>query len=102
MPGFGPPVLNEAGYSLLSSGRVADAVAVFEANVALYPADANAYDSLAEAQMAAGLKDKSIANYRKSLELNPGNDNAVRMLARMGADGPPVIPLCPCAAGSTR
>ncbi|MEO5820677.1 MAG: serine hydrolase, partial [Vicinamibacteraceae bacterium] len=76
--GFGPPVLNEAGYSLLSGRRTAEAVAVFEANRDLYPADANAYDSLAEAQMAAGLKDASIANYRKSLELNPRNDNARR------------------------
>jgi CubicO group peptidase (beta-lactamase class C family) len=70
-PGFGPRVLNEAGYSLLSAGRTADAVTVFEANVALYPRDANAYDSLAEAQMAAGLKDASIANYRRSRELTP-------------------------------
>ena len=58
---------------------------MFEANVVLYPTDANAYDSLAEAQMAAGLKDKSIANYRKSLELDPANENAVKMLERMGA-----------------
>jgi CubicO group peptidase (beta-lactamase class C family) len=82
--GFGPPVLNEAGYGLLSSGRTADAVTVFETNVALHPADANAYDSLAEAQMAAGLKDQSIANYRKSLELNPANSRAARVLERMG------------------
>ena len=83
--GFGPRVLNEAGYSLLSGGRTADAVAVFAANVALHPMDANAYDSLAEAQMAAGLKDASIANYRKSLELDPANDRAVRMLETIGA-----------------
>ena len=83
--GFGPTVLNEAGYGLLSAGRTADAMAVFEANVALYPMDANAYDSLAEAQLAAGLKDKSIANYRKSLALDPANENAVKMLERMGA-----------------
>ena len=83
--GFGPTVLNEAGYGLLSGGRTADAIRVFEANVALYPTDANAYDSLAEAQMAAGLKDRSIVNYRKSLALDPANENAVKMLERMGA-----------------
>jgi CubicO group peptidase (beta-lactamase class C family) len=81
---FGPSVLNEAGYGLLTGGRTADAVKVFEANVAIHPTDANAYDSLAEAQMAAGLKEQSIANYRKSLELDPANDRAVRMLERMG------------------
>jgi CubicO group peptidase (beta-lactamase class C family) len=87
--GFGPPVLNQAGYSLLSAGRTADALAVFEANRDLYPADANVYDSLAEAQMAAGLKDASIANYRKSLELNPRNENATRRLERMGVTPAP-------------
>jgi CubicO group peptidase (beta-lactamase class C family) len=96
-PGFGPRVLNDAGYSLLSSGRTADAIAVFEANVALHPADANAYDSLAEAQMAAGLKDASIANYRKSLALDPGNKSALRGLERLGVrstrpDRPPDKP----------
>ena len=69
----------------LWSGRTADAVTVFEANVALYPTDANAYDSLAEAQLAVGLKDKSIANYRKSLALDPANENAVKMLEKLGA-----------------
>jgi CubicO group peptidase (beta-lactamase class C family) len=82
--GFGPPFLNQAGYGLLRGGRTADALAVFEANVALYPTDANAYDSLAEAQMVAGKKEASIANYRKSLELDPSNDNASRMLAKLG------------------
>jgi CubicO group peptidase (beta-lactamase class C family) len=87
--GFGPPVLNQAGYSLLSGGRTADALAVFEANRDLYPADANVYDSLAEAQMAAGLKDASIANYRKSLDLNPRNENAMRRFERLGVSSTP-------------
>jgi tetratricopeptide (TPR) repeat protein len=87
--GFGPPVLNQAGYSLLSAGRTADALVVFEANRDLYPADANVYDSLAEAQMAAGSKDASIANYRRSLELNPRNENARRRLERMGVPWTP-------------
>jgi uncharacterized protein YneR len=36
--------------------------------------------------MEAGETDLAIENYRKSLELNPRNDNARRMLARMGVD----------------
>jgi CubicO group peptidase (beta-lactamase class C family) len=87
--GFGPPVLNAAGYSLLSGGRTADAVTVFEANVRLFPADANAYDSLAEAQLAAGSRDASIANYRRSLALDPANQSAARALARMGVTAVP-------------
>jgi len=80
----GPGVLNEAGYSLLRTGKVADAVKLFEANVALYPDDANAYDSLGEGQMAAGLKEAAIANYRKSLQMNPNNPGAIKMLEKLG------------------
>ena len=86
---FGPRVLNEAGYSLLRSGRTADAVRLFEANVALYPDDANAYDSLGEGQMAAGLKAEAIASYKKALQVNPANTNAVKMLEKLGVQWTP-------------
>ena len=81
---FGPGVLNQAGYSLLRAGRTSDAIKLFETNVALHPGDANAYDSLGEGQMAAGLKDAAIASYRKSLQLNPKNANAIEMLQKLG------------------
>jgi tetratricopeptide (TPR) repeat protein len=71
-----------------TSGRrspsAVDAVKVFEANVALYPDEANAYDSLGEGQMAAGLKEAAIANYKKSLRMNPNNPNAIKMLETLG------------------
>jgi CubicO group peptidase (beta-lactamase class C family) len=86
---FGPAVLNEAGYSLLRAGKTADAVKLFEANVAMYPDDANAYDSLGEGQMAVGLKAEAIANYTKSLQMNPANTNAVRMLEKLGVQWTP-------------
>ena len=82
---FGPHLLNGCGYRLLRAGRSADAVKLFEANVALYPDDANAYDSLGEGQMAVGLKAEAIANYKKSLQMNPANTNAIRMLEKLGA-----------------
>jgi tetratricopeptide (TPR) repeat protein len=81
---FGPPVLNEAGYSLLRAGRTRDAVKVFATNVALHPSDANAYDSLGDGQMAAGLKAAAIGSYKKSLAMNPKNDNAIAMLQKLG------------------
>jgi tetratricopeptide (TPR) repeat protein len=81
---FGPFVLNGAGYSLLRAGKTADAVKLFEANVALYPDDANAYDSLGEGQMAAGLEEAAIANYKKSLQMNPTNAAAIKMLEKLG------------------
>jgi CubicO group peptidase (beta-lactamase class C family) len=86
---FGPRVLNEAGYSLLRAGRTMDAVKMFERNVALHPNDANAYDSLGEGQMTAGLKEAAIASYRKTLQMNPKNDRAIAMLQKLGAPVPP-------------
>jgi Flp pilus assembly protein TadD len=75
--------LNTLGYTLLSSGSVSDAIKVFEANVALYPDDWNAYDSLGEGYMNAGRKEEATANYRKSIQMNPKNDNGRKMLEKL-------------------
>jgi CubicO group peptidase (beta-lactamase class C family) len=75
--------LNTLGYVLLQQRKIAEAIGLFKANVALYPQSANTYDSLAEAYMVNGNKEQAIANYRKSLELNPQNSNAVAMLKKL-------------------
>jgi len=77
--------VNVFGYGLLGKGNVAAAVRVFELNAESYPGSANTWDSLAEAWAAAGDRDKAITFYRKSLELNPGNRNAVDKLSEFGA-----------------
>jgi Flp pilus assembly protein TadD len=55
----------------------------FKLNVEFNPKSWNAYDSLAEAYMQAGEKELAIANYKKSLELNPGNTNATDALKKL-------------------
>ncbi|HVF91252.1 MAG TPA: serine hydrolase, partial [Blastocatellia bacterium] len=77
------PRLNNIGYSLLRQMKTAEAIAVFRAIVALYPNSSNAYDSLAEAYMVNGDKQLAITNYKKSLELDPKNKNAVDMLKKL-------------------
>jgi tetratricopeptide (TPR) repeat protein len=72
------------GYDYLRREYVPMAIAVFAFNVQEYPESSNVYDSLGEAYMEAGRKEEAIANYKKSLELDPGNANAKRMLKRMG------------------
>ena len=42
------------------------------------------YDSLGEAYLVAGEREKAINNYKKSLELNPKNTNATEALKRLG------------------
>ncbi len=75
--------LNRLGYSLLSDGSVADASAVFELMVELHPGSANAYDSLGEAYMKAGDTTAAVTSYEKSLDLNPENTNAAKMLEQL-------------------
>jgi dienelactone hydrolase len=75
--------INAFGYLLMSSGKLNEAIAIFKLNVAMYPEGSNTYDSLAEAQAAAGDKQSAIANYKKSLELNTGNTNAVERLKKL-------------------
>jgi CubicO group peptidase (beta-lactamase class C family) len=86
---FGPGDLNGSGYSLLVAGQTDDAIKVFEANVVLYPDEANGYDSLAEGYMKAGRNELAIKNYQRALEMNPKNDNAVKMLATLGVTARP-------------
>jgi CubicO group peptidase (beta-lactamase class C family) len=83
---FGPPALNACGYMLLGVGQTDSAVQVFETNVALFPQDFNAHDSLGEAYMVAGRKELAVKSYRRSLELNPRNENAVKMLTKLQAN----------------
>jgi len=85
-PGFTELAMNAFGYSLLQGGDVTAAVKAFELNAESYPQSFNVWDSLAEAERAAGNRERSIELYRKSLEINPGNANAVRVLEEMGVE----------------
>lgn len=73
---FGEAELNRLGYQLLSMKKVAEAIEILKLNVEMFPQSANVYDSLGEAYSAHNDKELSIANYKKSLELDPNNANA--------------------------
>lgn len=77
------PQINRVGYILLQRGSVADAIRMFEHNVERFPKSANVYDSLAEAYVAAGQSEKAIANYQRSLDLDPANGNAAEWLRKL-------------------
>lgn len=77
------PQINRIGYALLARKRVDDAIAVFQHNVERFPQSANVHDSLGEAWMTAGHRANAIASYRRSLELDPQNANAMAMLNRL-------------------
>lgn len=80
---FAETELNQLGYQLLQQKKLADAIEIFKLNVEMYPQSANVYDSLGEAYMVHGDKELSIANYKKSLELDPKNSGATAKLAEL-------------------
>lgn len=82
---FQEATLNNLGYRFIQKGRVKDAIRIFRLNTEAYPNAANTYDSLAEAYMLNGDRKLAIRNYKKSLELNPKNTNAVTMLEKLAA-----------------
>lgn len=83
------PEVNRLGYMLLQRGRVAEAIDVFLINVEEHPQSWNVYDSLAEAYAARGDRELAIANYKKSLELNPKNASGAAALKRLEAPPQP-------------
>jgi CubicO group peptidase (beta-lactamase class C family) len=75
--------LNSLGYELLRQSKPKEAIVIFTLNTELYPQSSNVWDSLGEAEAAAGEKELAVKNYKKSLELNPKNSNAVEALKKL-------------------
>jgi hypothetical protein len=75
--------LNRLGYLYLRGGDTRSALDVFHLNLELFPESYNVYDSYGEALMVDGKIDSAIVNYRRSLELNPKNANAARVIERL-------------------
>ena len=75
--------LNRLGYQLLGLEKVDEAIEIFKLNVEVYPTSSNAYDSLGEVYMNNNQKELSVKNYEKSIELNPKNANAIKMLKKL-------------------
>jgi tetratricopeptide (TPR) repeat protein len=80
---FAERELNNVGYRLLGSGRVAEAIEIFKLNVEMFPGEGNVYDSLGEAYLAGGNKEQALVNYRRAVELNPKNTSAAETLKRL-------------------
>lgn len=75
--------MNGVGYLLLQGEKTEEALAIFQLNVEAFPNSWNTYDSLAETYMNMGNKELAIKNYEKSVELNPENSNAIKLINKM-------------------
>jgi hypothetical protein len=82
---FDEKEVNSLGYQLLQAHKFKQAIRIFQLNVETYPQSGNTWDSLAEAYMDDGDKAQAIADYQRSLQLNPRNVNAVKMLQKLNA-----------------
>jgi cytochrome c-type biogenesis protein CcmH/NrfG len=85
MYNFDEDELNTLGYQLIREKNYDGAIRILSLNTEAYPKSGNTWDSLAEAYMDKGDIAAAVANYHKSLSINPGNQNAKEMLAKMGA-----------------
>ncbi|MBE9467289.1 MAG: tetratricopeptide repeat protein [Bacteroidetes bacterium] len=75
--------LNNFGYQLISQGNEKEASKIFKLNTELYPNGFNTFDSYGECLLKLGDKANAIKAYRKSLNLNPDNKNAEKILTEM-------------------
>ena len=80
---IGESDINSFGYRLLKKNQVNEAIAVFKMNVEAYPKSANAYDSLAEAYLIRGDKDKAIENYKSALAIDPAMESSKQALRKL-------------------
>lgn len=77
--------VNAWGYKLISQNKMTDALEIFKLNVFLYPASANAFDSLGEIYAAQNDTALAIKNYAQSLKLDPQNKNAADQIKKLEA-----------------
>ncbi len=76
--------LNTLGLQLVFNPNTSEqGVNIFLLATKLYPNSANLFDSLAEGYLFVGSKDKAIENFKKSLELNSQNQNAIDRLKQL-------------------
>lgn len=79
--------LNFYGYQLMNDGHVDKAIEIFILNTKRHPASANVWDSLGEAYVTKGDKEKAVNNFKKSLSMDPPANvkaNSEKFLKQLG------------------
>jgi hypothetical protein len=74
---------NSLGYEFMGDNKNKEALATFKLNAELFPQSWNVYDSYGEALLRYGQKVEAIKMYKKSVELNPGNENGKKVLTEI-------------------
>ena len=82
-PAGGDAALVYLGYDLIEAGKTADAAAILNFTLGLYPASAYSHDGLADIAAERGDTAGAIAHFERSLALDPKNEYASKGLARL-------------------
>ncbi len=72
--------INSFGYELLNAKKANDALSIFRLNTEFYPNGFNTFDSLGECLLILNKKTEGIEAYQKSLDLNPKNEKARKIV----------------------
>jgi len=80
-------MFNNLGLQLVFNPKTSQSgINIFLLAVSIYPNSANLFDSLAEAYLQVGNKEKAKENFEKSLDLYPENENAIERLKQLKVD----------------
>jgi tetratricopeptide (TPR) repeat protein len=72
---------------LIDEGHFPEGVTLLQLNVQIHPDSSDAYASLGRAYMKSGQRQLAIDNYKRSMELDPANDEAEKFLKESGVLG---------------
>jgi len=82
-PGILEGSINSKGYDLMQDGDLRSAFQVFTLNTIMFPGSYNVWDSLGECCYNMKEFKLSLQYYKKSIELDPNNENGKQMIERI-------------------
>lgn len=71
---------NAIAYNLLERKRIKEAIDVLKLSIKIFKESANLYDSLGEMYLLQGNKKLALENYKRSVELNPNNEEGKKII----------------------
>jgi len=77
------PEFDQFAYRLMLDNKLSDALEMFTQLAGFFPESYIAFDSLGEVYLRMDQKDKARDSFKKSLALNPDNDNAKNQLEQL-------------------
>ena len=75
--------INDIGFQLLKARKTEEAYKLFKHNEVMFPESWSVCHGLGETYRLMGQKQQAIAYYKKSLKLNPNNEESLRAMARL-------------------